>query len=142
MTTTQERAITLALNILHVSFFECPKHFYEYFINNDEWALLMAAAGLNTANARPQEVALAVLRSAVARQGFFEAMTDFKPPAHFCSFLCDKAKSSGALLQIQPCRENQRDCPHATFENMKQCGIAHRQVPTPNATLTGAPGRG
>ena len=44
MTLTQERSITLALNILHVGFFECPKHFYEYFVNNDEWALLMAAS--------------------------------------------------------------------------------------------------
>jgi len=130
MTTAQERAITLALNILHVAFFECPKHFYEYFINNDEWALLMAAAGLNAVNAQPQEVALAVLRCAVARQAFFEGMTDFKPPAHFCSFLCDKAKSSGEPLQIQPCREGQRDCPHATFENMKQCGIGPPRLPT------------
>ena len=46
MTNAQERAITLALNILHVGFFECPKHFYQYFIHNDEWALIMAAAGL------------------------------------------------------------------------------------------------
>ena len=47
MTTAQERAIKLALNILHVGFFECPKHYYEYFVTNDEWALLMTAAGAN-----------------------------------------------------------------------------------------------
>ena len=43
MTLSQERSINLALNMLHVGFFECPKQFYEYFVNNDEWALLMAA---------------------------------------------------------------------------------------------------
>ena len=44
MTPSQEKAITLSLNILHVGFFECPRHFYEYFLTNDEWALLMSAA--------------------------------------------------------------------------------------------------
>ena len=128
MTNAQERAITLALNILHVGFFECPKHFYQYFIHNDEWALLMTAAGLNTVNARPQEVALAVLHRAVTRQAFFEGMTDFKPPAHFCSFLRDKAGAHA--LPIQPCREDQRDCPYATFENIKQCGITAPRAAT------------
>ena len=128
MTNKQEHAITLALNILHVGFFECPKHFYEYFIDNDEWALLMAAAGLNTVNAPPQAVALAVLQRAVARQAFFEGMTDFKPPAHFCSFLRDKAKSG--TLHLQQCREDQRDCPYATFENMKQSGSGQGSLPT------------
>ena len=128
MTNKQEHAITLALNILHVGFFECPKHFYEYFIDNDEWALLMAAAGLNTVNVPPQAVALAVLQKAVARQAFFEGMTDFKPPAHFCSFLRDKAKSG--ILHLQQCREGQRDCPYATFENMKQSGSGQRPLPT------------
>ena len=130
MTNAQERAITLALNILHVGFFECPKHFYQYFIHNDEWALIMAAAGLNTVNARPQEVALAVLQRAIARQAFFEGMTDFKPPAHFCSFLRDKARSSAEALDLQPCREDQRHCPYATFENMKQCGMGQPGMAT------------
>src|SRR3954471_23209235 len=130
MTNTQERAITLALNILHVGFFECPKHFYQYFIHDDEWALLMAAAGLNAVNARPQEVALAVLQRAVARQAFFEGMTDFKAPAHYCSFLIDKAKSSAEVAAIEPCREDQRDCPYATFENMKQCSTSKGRMAT------------
>jgi hypothetical protein len=125
MTTAQERAITLALNVLHVGFFECPKHFYEYFIDNDEWALLMSAAGLNAVNAPPQQVALAVLRSAVARQAFFEGMTDFRPPAHFCSFLRDKAKVGKGTPSIEPCREDQRDCPYATFENMSKAASAN-----------------
>ena len=128
MTNTQERAVTLALNILHVGFFECPRHFYQYFINNDDWALLTAAAGLNAVNVRPQEVALAVLQNAVARKAFFEGMTDFKPPAHFCSFLRDKAGAHA--LPIQPCREDQRDCPYATFENIKQCGITAPRAAT------------
>ena len=118
MTTTQERAITLSLNILHVGFFECPRHYYEYFINNDDWALLMAAAALNAVARPPQEVALAVLRNAVERKGFFEAMTDFKPPAHFCSFLRDNATVGNAIASLEPCSENQRNCPYATFENL------------------------
>src|SRR6185437_8331644 len=87
MTSTQEKAITLALNILQVSFFECPKHYYEYFIKNNDWALLMAAAGINDVDAQPQPIALAVLGNAVARKGLFADMTDFEPPAHHCSFL-------------------------------------------------------
>ena len=90
MTAGQERAITLALNILHVGFFECPRHDYQYFVNNDEWALMMAAAGLNAADTPPPRLALAVLGRAVAREGFFAGMTDFEPPAHYCSFLRDK----------------------------------------------------
>src|SRR6185503_17578805 len=31
MTAVQEKAITLALNTLHVGFFECPRHYYQYF---------------------------------------------------------------------------------------------------------------
>ncbi len=127
MTISQERAITLALNILHVGFFECPKHFYEYFINNDEWALLMSAAGVNAVNSPPQQVALALLRNAVARQGFFEGMAGFKPPAHFCSFLRDKAEVGKWTLVLLPCREAQRDCPYATFENMSKSAWANRK---------------
>ena len=96
----------------------------------------MAAAGLNTVNARPQEVALAVLHSAVARQAFFEGMTEFKPPAHFCSFLRDKAKSSAEVLDLQPCREDQRHCPYATFENIKQCGMGQPRTATSHLKQT------
>src|SRR5438477_5107837 len=120
MTTKQERAITLSLNILHVGFFECPKHFYEYFINNDDWALLMAAAALNAVGKPPQDVALAVLGNAVGRRGFFEGMSDFKPPAHFCSFLLNKATSGHAIACLEPCRENKLACPYATFENLSK----------------------
>src|SRR5215204_3870841 len=66
MTLSQEKAITLALNILQVGFFECPRHYYEYFINNDEWALLLTAGGLNAADTPPQVLALAVLHKAVS----------------------------------------------------------------------------
>ena len=120
MTSAQERAITLSLNILHVGFFECPRHYYEYFIDNDDWALLMAAAALNAVNRPPQEVALGVLYNAVMRKGFFEGMTDFKPPAHFCSFLRDKATAGKGIAVLEPCREGQRDCPYATFENLSK----------------------
>src|SRR5688500_3455582 len=98
MTSRQEQAITLALNGLHVSFFECPKSHFEYFINNDEWALLTAAGDENAVGARPQEVALAVLRHAVNREGFFEGMTDFAPPARYCSFLKDKIRTGERRL--------------------------------------------
>lgn len=120
MTTAQERAITLALNVLHVGFFECPKHYYEYFIDNDEWALLMTAAGLNAVDTPPQEVALAVLQSAVARQEFFKAMADFRPPKHFCSFLRDKVRTGERNLSLEQCEEGQRGCPYATFENIRE----------------------
>ena len=119
MTAGQEKTITLALNILHVGFFECPKHYYEYFINNDEWALLMAAAGLNDVDTPPQEIALAVLRNAVSRQGFFTEMTDFRPPMHYCSFLRDKIDRNERKLNLEPCKESQQGCPYATFENIK-----------------------
>lgn len=89
MTPTQEKAITLSLNILQVGFFECPKHYYQYFINNDAWSLLMAAGGRNDVDTPPPQTALAVLRNAVAREGCFADMPDFKPPAHHCSFLRD-----------------------------------------------------
>ena len=119
MTPTQEKSITLSLNILHVGFFECPEHYYEYFINNDEWAVLMAAAGLNDVDTPPQEIALAVLRNAVARQGFFAEMTDFEPPARYCSFLRDKIQAGERTMNLHPCQPGQQGCPHATFENMK-----------------------
>lgn len=119
MTTAQEQAIALALNVLHVGFFECPKQYYEYFISNEEWALLMTAAGLNAVHTPPLEVALAVLRSAVARQGFFEAMADFEPPKHFCSFLRERIRTGERKLYLKPCEAGQRTCPHATFENIR-----------------------
>jgi hypothetical protein len=119
MTPAQEKAITLALNVLHVGFFECPKHYYQYFINNDEWALMMTAAGLNAVNTPPQQIALAVLRNAVAREGFFAAMTDFKPPAHYCSFLRDKVERGERRMKLEPCREQQQGCPYATFDELK-----------------------
>jgi len=119
MTLTQERSITLALNILHVGFFECPKHFYEYFVSNDEWALLMAASGINAVGTPPQQVALAVLQQAVTRQGFFADMTDFAPPAHFCSFLRDKIQRGERDMMLEPCKPGLQRCPYATFENLK-----------------------
>ena len=120
MTTEQERAITLALNVLHVGFFECPRQDFQYFINNDEWALLMTAAQVNAVDTPPQGVALAVLQAAVARRGFFEAMTDFEPPQHFCSFLRDKIRTGERQVALEPCARGQRHCPYATFENIKE----------------------
>ena len=120
MTLSQEKAITLALNVMQVGFFECPKHYYEYFINNDEWALLLAAAGLNASDTPPQELALAVLRNAVLREGFFEGMADFRPPAHYCSFLRDKIRTGERKMCLEPCREGQKTCPYATFEHLKE----------------------
>jgi hypothetical protein len=119
MTIAQERAITLALNILHVGFFECPKHYYEYFVNNDEWALLMAAAGLNAVGTPPSQLALAALRRAVTREGFFASMTDFEPPAHYCSFLRDKIQRHERKISLGPCEQGQQSCPYATFEHLK-----------------------
>ena len=119
MTPPQERAITLAMNVLHVGFFECPRQDYQYFINNDEWALLMSAAGLNAVDTPPQEIALAVLRNAVAREGYFAAMTPFEPPAHFCSFLRDKIQSGQRTIPLEPCRPGQKHCPYATFEGIR-----------------------
>jgi hypothetical protein len=119
MTTTQERAITLALNVLGVGFFECPKHYFEYFIHEDEWALLMAAAGINAVGTPPQQVALRVLANAVAREGFFEGMTDFRPPRHFCSFLHDQIQRGHREMTLEACEEGQRTCPYATFEVLK-----------------------
>src|SRR5688572_18357364 len=112
MTTTQEQAITLSLNMLYIGFFECPEHFYDFFIKNDEWALLMAASGINEVKTPPPVVALAVLRNAVAREGFFADMTDFKPPAHFCSFLQDKIGRGERKLDLQPCKSCQQGCPY------------------------------
>jgi hypothetical protein len=119
MTPTQEKAITLALNVLHVGFFECPRHDYQYFISNDEWALLMTAAGLRAVGTPPPEVALGVLRRAVAREGFFAGMTDFRPPAHFCSFLRDKVDRGERRITLEQCKEGQQGCPYATFEHIK-----------------------
>jgi hypothetical protein len=119
MTAGQERAITLALNILHVGFFECPRHDYQYFVNNDEWALMMAAAGVNAADASPARLALAVLTHAAARAGFFEGMTDFEPPAHYCSFLRDKVARGERAMNLEPCKPGEQGCPYATFEHIK-----------------------
>jgi hypothetical protein len=120
MTRAQEHAITLALNILHVGFFECPRQDFQYFINNDEWALLMSAAGVNAVGTPPQEIAVAVLRNAVARVGLFEGMTPFEPPAHYCSFLLDKVRAGERKLALGPCARGQTHCPYATFEAMKE----------------------
>ena len=118
MTVTQERSISLALNILYVGFFECPRHHYEYFITDDEWALLMTAAGINIVGTAPPKLALAVLRQATARQGFFAHMTDFEPPAHYCSFLKDKIQRGERKMSLQPCEQGQQGCPYASFANM------------------------
>ena len=120
MTAAQEQAITLALNILHVGFFECPRQDYQYFINNEEWALLMMAAGINTVGAPPQEVALAVLRDALAKDGFFAAMTPFEPPAHYCSFLREKIQTGQRKMTIEPCARDQKHCLYATFDGINQ----------------------
>ena len=119
MTLTQERSITLALNILHVGFFECPRQYFEYFVNNDEWALLMAASGINAVGTPPPVRALAVLQQAVARQGFFADMTDFAPPTHFCSFLRDKIQRGERDMTLEPCLPGLQRCPYATFGNLK-----------------------
>ena len=118
MTDKQEKAITLALNILHVGFFECPQHYYEYFVDNEEWGLLMAAAGVNDVSVSPQRLALAVLRQAVAREGFFSGMTDFQPPAHYCSFLKEKVDTGKRKISLQQCKEGQQGCPYATFDHI------------------------
>ena len=120
MTKSQERAITLALNILHVGFFECPRQDDQYFIDNDEWALLMSAAGVNTVGAAPQEVAVVVLRNAVAREGFFSNMRPFEPPAHYCSFLRDKIEAGKQTISLERCAAGQARCPYATFEGIKK----------------------
>jgi hypothetical protein len=119
MTVVQEKAITLALNTLHVGFFECPQHFYQYFINDDEWALMMTASGVNAVDTPPPQLALSVLRNAVAREGFFAEMTDFEPPTHFCSFLRDKIRTGEGSMTLQPCKQGQRHCPYATFDPLK-----------------------
>jgi hypothetical protein len=119
MTTVQERAITTALNVLSVGFFECPKHYYEYFIHEDDWALLMTAAGVNAIGTPPQQVAVRVLGNAVAREGFFDSMTDFRPPRHFCSFLQDQIRRGQRVMKLDACAEGQRTCPYATFEGLK-----------------------
>jgi hypothetical protein len=118
MTDTQERSIALALNILQVGFFECPRHYYEYFIDDDEWALLMTAAGINVIGTPPQQLALSVLRNAVAREGFFTGMTDFQPPAHYCSFLKEKIECGKLKISLRQCEEGQKNCPYATFEHL------------------------
>ena len=120
MTHAQEKAITLALKVLQVGFFECPKQYYEYFINNDEWGLLLAAAGINTTNTPPQALALAVLRNAMAREGFFHEMTDYEPPDHFCSFLRDKIQTGERKMCLKPCRKGETTCQYATFEHLRE----------------------
>ena len=139
MTTTQERAITLALNILEVGFFECPKHYYEYFIDNDEWALLMTAAGLNVVGTPPQQIALAVLHHAVARKGFFDSMTEFRAPRHFCSFLRDKIGRGEREMDLRACAEGQPACPYATFEGIKDSAAPRmaKDAPLLQATVRG-----
>jgi hypothetical protein len=136
MTNAQEKAITLALNVLHVGFFECPKHLYEYFIDNDDSALLMAAGDVNAVGTSPPLLALAVLQKAVARTGLFTDMTDFAPPAHYCSFLKDQIDRSKRTITLRQCEEAQEGCPYATFENIKRssgtssqhqrCAVARR----------------
>jgi hypothetical protein len=120
MTTAQEQAITLALNVLQVGFFECTRQDYQYFISNDEWALLLTAAGLNAVDTPPQEVAVAVLNAAVARRRFFEAMTDFRPPKHFCSFLREQIRLGKRSFVLGQCQEGQRACPYATLGNISE----------------------
>jgi hypothetical protein len=122
MTPIQERAITLAINVLNVGFFECPKHFFQYFIDNDEWALLMAAGEINAVGTPPPQLALEVLRRAVAREGFFATMTDFKPPRHHCSFLLNQIQRGERGLALKACEEGQQECPHATFDQIKGSG--------------------
>jgi hypothetical protein len=119
MTPTQQKAITLALNILDVSFFECPKHYYQYFLGNDDWALLMAAANINAVGTQPPVVAVEVLRRAVAREGFFAGMTDFKAPRHFCSFLREQNRTGERAIPLKQCDEGQATCPYATFEAIR-----------------------
>lgn len=119
MTQTQERAISLALNILHTGFFECPKQYYEYFVNNDEWALLMAAGGIESTDIPPMELAVAVMHKAVVREGFFSGMADFKPPAHYCSFLRESISRGERTIHLKQCEEGQSTCPYATFENIR-----------------------
>lgn len=127
MTSAQEKAITLALNILHVSFFECPKHYYEYFIKNDEWALLMAAADVNDVDAQPQPIALAVLANAVAHKGLFADMTEFEPPAHYCSFLREQIGRGERKISLHVCEQGQQGCPYASFENLQDSGQPRRE---------------
>ena len=127
MTDKQERAITLALNILQVGFFECPKQYYEYFVDNDEWALLMAAAGTNDVSVSPQRLALAVLHEAVAHDGFFSGMTDFRPPAHYCSFLKEKVDTGKRTIALQQCEEGQQGCPYATFDHIAASGRGEKK---------------
>jgi len=132
MTPTQERAITLALNILNVGFFECPRQDYQYFIDNDEWALLMAAAEVNVVGTPPQDLAMSVLQNAVARRGFFADMTSFRPPRHYCSFLRDKVRRGERTLELEPCEQGQQTCPYATFEEIRHSAATqtHHQLTT------------
>ena len=132
MTPTQERAITLALNILNVGFFECPRQDYQYFIDNDEWALLMAAAEINVVGTPPQDLAMSALQNAVARRGFFADMTEFRPPRHYCSFLREKVRRGERTLALEPCEQGQQTCPYATFEEIMRSASTqtHHQLTT------------
>ena len=80
---------------------------------------MMSAADVNSVATQPQEVAVAVLRNAVTKQGFFAGMTPFEPPAHYCSFLLDKVRTGERKLALEPCARCQAHCPYATFEGIK-----------------------
>ena len=120
MRLAQEKATTLALNVLQVGSFECPKHYYEYFISNDEWALMLTAAGMNAADTPPQVLALAVLRNALLREGLFHEMTDFELPAHFCSFLQEKIRTGERKMCLEPWERGNQTCRYATLEHLRE----------------------
>ncbi len=121
MNTLQTKAIQLALNVLYMDFFECPKHFHQYFISSDEWALLLLANGtFQDADYKVGDVAVAVLNHAVARKGFFEKMGDFKPGPHICSFIKEKVDRKGYAFQLDlNVQAEQTDCPYATYRILK-----------------------
>ena len=119
MNTLQTKAIQLALNVLYMDFFECPKHFHQYFLNTDEWALLLLAAGIQDADYKVAEVALTVLHHAVARKGFFHKMGDFKSGPHICSFLQEKVDRKGYTFKLEECQPGSAECPYATYEMLK-----------------------
>lgn len=61
-----------------------------------------------------------MLRNAVAKDGFFAAMTPFEPPAHYCSFLREKIQTGQRKMKLEPCGRNQRHRPYATFDVIRQ----------------------
>jgi hypothetical protein len=79
----------------------------------------MTAAGANAVGTPPQELAVGVLRQAVARNDFFANMTDFEPPAHHCSFLADQNRRGERRVELKQCQPEQVGCPYATFEHMR-----------------------